>query len=111
MLNCSESEAQLLVSKDALEILLENLMDNNTNLLIESLRALFRFFMIGEQIKENYNGTNPYVWRVLNSNATQLIEALQYHTNKDVYREVAQLLDHFFPVEVEQNQNLIQEQY
>ena len=98
VLNCTDSEAQLLISKNILEILLANLIENVPNLLITTIKTIKSILRFGEEIK-NENGINPYAYRMLLGNGPRIIENLQYHKDNEIYQCVSDLMDSYFPTE------------
>jgi len=96
---CSASEVQMLVSANILEILLQNLIEDHVKLLRASVNALYRIFTFGDALKESYQGVNPYVHRVNESNGVHLVENLQYKNDQLIYDKVSRLMDDFFHVE------------
>ncbi len=98
--NCSGNAAQYLVSKNILELILENLTESHTKLLKESLKVLIKLFEFGEGLKDSYDCTNPYVWRVANSNGAGLVENLQNHNDQAVHNLAHSIFEIFFPSEV-----------
>lgn len=53
------------------------------------------------------NGVNPYVAYVEDADGLDKLEALQEHTNDDIYQKAVQFLTNFFETEEQDDQNLM----
>jgi len=64
-------------------------------LVSQTLVALYRILQHGEQLVKSI-GENPYVTRIVQSNAAYLLEELQHHKDGEIYTLVSEMLDKFF---------------
>ncbi len=96
---CSLDEVQKLVSANILEHLLANFTEDHAKLLKTTLETLYHVLLKGDELKDQYDGMNPYVYRVASSNGIHLIENLQNIKDQDIYNKVNRLMDAFFHTE------------
>jgi hypothetical protein len=76
-----------------------NLAVDDIKLIKASLSALVTILEHGQELRKSYHGSNPYVTRILESNASNILEELQYHSDNEVYTIVSTVLQRYFPVE------------
>ena len=96
----SLDEIQLVVSQGIIEGLL-GLLDpeNSLKILSNALIAISKILEFGEQLRKTFRGENPYVSRIMQENASYLIERLQTHKDNNIYKQVAEIIDTYFPLE------------
>lgn len=101
--NCTLDDSQALVSKDIFSPLLANLGRGDTQLTIQSLKALYEILAHGEILKKSHNGYNPYLNQIYQAGQIPMIEGLQEHPDNQVYQEVSNLINRYFQT-VDNNQ-------
>lgn len=98
---CSLDEVQIVVSQGLIEGVFGLLEpENSSKVLSNALLAISRILWFGEDLKKMFRGENPYVSKIIQNNSSYLIENLQIHEDNKIYKQVSEILDTYFPLEI-----------
>eukprot|EP00906_Rhabdomonas_costata_P015582 RCo022384 len=97
----SPEQIRYLVDQGCIPQFCELLVVPDTKVINVALEALENILRAGEDEKGNFGGVNPYAQMLQDAGGVDRIEALQSHTNNDVYEHSVAILEQFFDVEDE----------
>lgn len=87
-----------------LELFIEKLEFENPDILIMALKGILNILTAGDLLKTETNPVNQFVARVEDVSGTKALEALQHHESTEVYNLVYGLIEKFFLVDANQQE-------
>lgn len=101
----THQQTRLLVNEGCIKPLCDLISCSDARIVTVALEGLENILKVGEVTKEE-EGSNLFAALIDEADGLEKIEALQNHTNNDIYEKAMRILEQYFGLEDEEDQNL-----
>jgi HEAT repeat protein len=100
----THQQTRLLVNEGCIKPLCDLISCSDARIVTVALEGLENILKVGEVTKEE-EGSNLFAALIDEADGLEKIEALQNHTNNDIYEKAMRILEQYFGLEDEEDQN------
>jgi hypothetical protein len=93
------------VEREGIPALCQLLNAEDSQVVQVLLEALTNILKIGQVKVRNPGGLNPYCLKIEECGGLEKIESLQGHVNEDVYRCAQRIIEDYFPIDSQEENN------